>query len=74
MMYNAEYYWMVNQCEQNFMLKTIFLFYLISWNWLHPLWVLHLIHCFFNCTSLLMPTQIEMIHMTLMYVHIEAIL
>ena len=71
MMYNVEYCWMVSLLMQA---KISFLkqYYLISWIMLQPLWALHLIHCFLNCASLLMSTEIEMIYariyVTLMYV------
>ena len=45
-------------------LKTIF-----NLDLLHPLWVLHLIHCFLDCANLLMPTEIEMIYVTLIYIY-----
>ena len=59
--------WSINVNKISF-LKHHISFYLISWIWLHPLWVLHLIHCFLDCVSLLMSTQIEMINVTLMYI------
>ena len=34
----------------------------------NPLWVLHLIYCFLDCASLLMPTEIEMIYVILKYI------
>ena len=59
--------WMASrwiQTIQYFMFKNNIIQLAILAN---PLWVLHLIHCFLDCVSLLMPTEIEMIYVILMY-------